>query len=122
MQLAWVLCEDGDWCSFERLDLTHMAVKDVDGVYVIWHDGSHSEYALHCVRVGQGNISDRIGDHRRDIEITTYDSRGKLFVTWAAISDLETRLGVERFLADQLDPLVGTYPDVQPILVNFPTL
>lgn len=74
------------------------------------------------VRVGQGNIRDRLGAHRNDEEITAYEQYGTLRVTWATTGKAAraSRERIERYVADQLDPLVGEYPAVEPLAVNLP--
>ena len=112
MYLQWMRCQHDSWCSFEGVDLSGV---NTAGVYMIWH---HSPNAR-VVRVGQGNIADRIQVHRSDPNILAYRNRG-LSVTWAAV-DAAYRDGVERYLADTFDPLVGeAYPNVAPIPVNSP--
>ena len=116
--LNWGTCgQNRQWCSFEHLDLQNL---EFDGVYVIWHDGSARNTSAEVVRIGQGVISQRIAAHRNDDTITSYAVRGTLLVTWAAVAGRERRLGIERYLADELDPLVGEYPDVRPIPVTLP--
>ena len=86
------------------------------GVYIIWHGGNPGQ----VVRVGQGDIADRLGAHRNDSEILAYAKRGILRVTWAAVSAAQ-RDGVETYLADQWPPLVGdAFPRATPIAVNSP--
>jgi len=93
---------------------------EYEGVYIIWHDGTAQNNVAETVRIGQGIISQRIATHRNDDVITAYAVRGSLRVTWAAVAGRARRLGIERYLADELDPLVGEYPDVRPIPVNLP--
>jgi hypothetical protein len=114
LKVKWVTCgDDGHWCDLKRLNLDNIETK---GVYIIWHEGNPGR----VVRLGQGDIADRLGDHRRDNEILTYDKFGTLRVTWATVSAAQ-RDGVERYLADQWPPLVGdAFPDAEPIAVNSP--
>lgn len=85
------------------------------GVYVIWHDGNPGR----IVYVGQGDIKDRLTFHRTNPKVQKYAANGTLRVTWAVISALQVG-GVERYLADTLNPLVGeAHPDVTPIAVNW---
>lgn len=82
----------------------------MEGVYIIWSGTS-------TVRVGQGIIKDRLGEHRNNRAITAHPS---LLVTWAPVAKLY-RDGVERYLADVLKPKVGdAFPDVAPRQVNLP--
>ena len=111
MQLSWQNCQGDVWCSFMAVDLSHSHFDEMEGVYIIWqHNGP-------VVRVGQGIIKDRIADHRTTQAITKYES---LRVTWAPVSTLY-RDGVERYLANTLEPKIGdTFPDENPITVNLP--
>ena len=115
MQVAWIKCGDGNsWCPLETLNLD--SVGDASGVYIIWHGGNPSR----VVYVGQGNIVDRLKSHRNDARILAYRKSGTLMVTWASVA-WNFRDGVERYLADQLHPLVGdAHPNVLGIAVNSP--
>jgi len=114
LRLSWIKCDGGNnWCDFELVDLTDVTAK---GVYIIWHHGDPSR----VVRIGQGDIAFRLGEHRSDRQILGYMSKGKLRVTWAAVSAAQ-RDGVEAYLSDVLPPLIGdVIPDAEPIAVNSP--
>ena len=114
LRLSWIKCDDGNnWCDFELVNLTDITAK---GVYVIWHHGDPSR----VIRIGQGDIAFRLGAHRNDRQIAAYMSKGKLRVTWAAVS-ADRRDGVEAHLSNRWPPLVGdVFPDVEPIAVNSP--
>ncbi len=116
LQLNWGRCGDTpQWCSFDTVNLASKHFDNLEGVYIIWHGGPSPA----TVRVGQGNIRDRLTAHRNDPAITRYRDQG-LYVTWAAVPGGQ-RDGVERFLADQLQPKVGVvFPNAQPIRVNLP--
>lgn len=109
--LTWKTCgDDGHWCNLKLLKLEK--ISDV-GVYIIWHSGDPSR----VVRIGQGNISERLSEHRNNPDITKY---GELFVTWA-VAGVNSLDGIERYLADEWKPLVGdAFPDASPIEVNSP--
>ena len=112
--LTWITCGgDSHWCALESVDLSKISAE---GVYVIWHQANPTR----TVRVGQGDIAERLGEHRRDQTILAYRRFGTLRVTWAAApaSQLD---GIERYLASQLSPLTGdAFPAAQPIPVNLP--
>lgn len=113
--VEWRTCgNDSHWCSLENLDLE--TVKGA-GVYIIWHTGNPGK----VVRVGQGDpISKRLSAHRNDKAILAYNKKGTLRVTWATVS-AANRDGVERYLAETWEPLVGeAFPDADPIAVNSP--
>ena len=119
MTLTWARC-GAHWCSFDRLKLDDL--EGELGVYAIWHNGSTNppHNRGEWVRIGEGDIAERIREHRLDSHITAYSLRGTLRVTWAVIGHRPTRRRVERFLADRLHPIVGEYPDVDPVEVNLP--
>ncbi|ARN73782.1 hypothetical protein [Oceanicoccus sagamiensis] len=111
MKLQWGICgDDKHWCDFHHLNLDSDTFKDNKGVYIIWSGET-------VVRLGSGIIKDRISEHRGNSEINTYNN---LKVTWATVKANQME-GVERYLADVLDPAVGDrFPDATPIEVNLP--
>lgn len=114
LSLSWVKCGNAtDWCSLESVNLSKV---NTEGVYIIWHQGNPGR----VVRVGQGNIADRVESHRQDSGITAHEKYGSVRVTWAYV-EARYRDGVERFLAEKWKPLVGErFPNAQPIAVNSP--
>lgn len=118
LTLRWTQAPGPTWY---RLEGTNFGSLDVGGVYVIYAGGTIATVPL-CVDVGQGDIADRLYNHQRDPNILSYRTRGTLRVTWAAVPVLY-RDGVERYLAETLQPLAGRrYPDVVPIPVNLPAV
>ena len=111
LQLDWIKCNNGNsWCPLTGVDLSSVSTN---GVYIIWHSGNPSR----VVRVGQGDIANRLSAHRNDPAITQYPG---LWVTWAAVPAAQ-RDGVERYLGDTWRPLVGdAFPNAHPIAVNSP--
>lgn len=106
--------ETFSWHDFERASLPP---DSYEGVYIIWHSGPNP----HVVYVGQGNIAQRLRTHRNRADILKYRLKGPLLVTWAKVSSAYLRDGIERYLANVLNPYVGeAYPDVAPIRVNLP--
>lgn len=62
----------------------------------------------------------RLECHRADNAILAY-RRGTLYVTWAAVSAAQLD-GVERYLGDELKPLVAErFPQASPIPVRLPS-
>ncbi len=113
LELIWVKCTDGAWCPLDTVNLEKVEAK---GVYIIWHEGDPGQ----VVCVGQGDVATRLADHRNNVDILKYAKEGELRVTWAAVSKAQ-RDGVERYLANLLDPLIGyTFPIAEPIEVNSP--
>ena len=84
------------------------------GVYII------AKSSTYVVYVGQGEIRDRISAHRGNVTITAHGPG--LWAYWAEVSPA-SRDGVERYLADRLNPRVGSHhPNATPIQVNLPPL
>ena len=113
--LNWQLCQGNVWCALTRVDLSRVTEE---GVYII---GFVDGYYVDSVYVGQGNVRDRLTVHKGERDITQYGlGGGSLLVTWASVH-ANRRNGIERFLADMLQPLVGSHhPIEEPILVNIP--
>jgi hypothetical protein len=87
----------------------------MEGVYVIWHGGQSPA----TIRMGQGVIRDRLQAHRNDSGVQAY-AHLRLYVTWASVLARD-RDGVEAYLAQQLQPLIGErFPQRLPIPVNLP--
>lgn len=113
LKVNWIKLTTGEWCRLATVDLSNVTAQ---GVYVIWHEGNPGR----VVKIGQGDIKDRLTCHRTDPEIQTYKSSGPLRVTWAAVSAAD-RDGVELYLAECYPPLVAVrFPDVTAVPVNLP--
>ncbi|MHC8510455.1 MAG: hypothetical protein ACYYKD_13920 [Rhodospirillales bacterium] len=117
VQITWSKRNDGNWFDFMR---PIQFQGKLIGVYIIWHNGAFSKNA-EVVRVGQGDVEDRLSAHWQDVNITRHKNRGMLLVTWAVVLSEHTRDGIERFLGDTLKPLEGKrFPNAVPISVNYP--
>ncbi len=115
LQVTWIKSTEDTWCGLHTVNLAHNHFNNLSGVYLIWHGGATPHY----VRVGQGNIRDRLTQHRTDPSINAYSNLG-LFVTWAHVPDSQMD-GIEAYLANQCNPLVGErFPNVRQISVNLP--
>lgn len=115
INLNWIKYLNGNWYELLSLDLSHPHFNNLNGVYVIWHDGA----GHNVVKVGQGEIRNRLSEHRSDQTILAFRNPN-LFVTWAALSP-ELMDGIERFLSDQFNPKIGSrYPNAASIMVNLP--
>ncbi len=119
MQVRWITGKQGEWWSLNSLNLGKVKRHGFHGVYVIKQRG-HGSNPNPCVYVGQGDIADRLSDHRNDPDMEEYGHTGELRVTWANVPAAQ-RDGVERYLTDILDPQEGErHPDVPSISVNLP--
>lgn len=119
MQLNWVKCQDDAWCKFNAVDLAHEPFNKMYGVYIIWVGGEEPQVVVY---VGQGNIKERLAEHRTNPGIFLYEDilDTDLYVTWAAVSQPDCD-AVEAYLADKWDPKVGErYPQAPHIEVNSP--
>jgi hypothetical protein len=113
INVDWIRSRADAWLEFETFDLS---TAFGEGVYIVWHAGQPSR----VVKVGQGEIPERLDAHRRDDTICAYRRFGTLYVTWAIVP-VAYRDGVERYLGDYWKPLVGDrFPNVLPIAVNQP--
>ena len=66
----WVKCENNAWCSLRQVDLRHNYYDNLVGVYIIWYWDNLGNPIT--VKIGQGNIKNRITAHRRDPQIQAY--------------------------------------------------
>ena len=116
--LGWIKHEqDGQqsWCELYSVPLEHEHFHHLGGVYVIWHAGHHP-----VLRVGQGYIKTELTTLRLDPRLASMNEESRVFVTWA-VAPRDERDGIERFLADMLDPEIPGRPqEVEPIAVNLP--
>lgn len=117
MQVNWIKnSQNNDWFDFLRLNLDAPYFSNKRGVYVIWYA---SPSTARVVRVGSGNIGERLRDHRSNVEITKYSAHGQLKVSWIVVDNENEIQGIEVFLADFYSPLVGeNFPRVPSIRVN----
>lgn len=114
--LHWIKCQNDEWYNLHNVNLE--SIGDLTGVYMIWHIGK----TPHVVRIGQGNIKERLHEDRLNEDIHHYSLEGNLFVTWAEAPS-EQLDGIERYLADIWQPQLGFgFPDVEPIKVNSPLM
>ena len=112
--LDWITCGgDNHWCALDRVALDNLKVV---GVYLIWHEGIPSR----VIKVGRGNIGERLAELKGDPEILGYRRKGALRVTWAAAPPPQLE-GIVRFLMEKWRPPVLTlYAEAEPIEVNSP--
>lgn len=109
-QVIWIKnAQNNDWFDLLRLNLDAPYFIGKKGVYVIWYASPGS---AKVVRLGQGNISERLKEHRLNDNIIKYSSYGQLKVSWILLNDENELSGIEKYLARIYSPLVGDrYPD-----------
>lgn len=116
--LDWILRDDSG-IPFELIsvDLNHARFTTLEGIYVIWYQDLSSPITVY---VGQGMIKDRLYVHRSDNRIRSV-TNNTLYVVWAKETSKDYRDGIEAYLHQILNPMVGERtPDVNPIFVNPP--
>lgn len=127
--LHWQKCiKNSLWCQFNERLLNDGRLESrlgdhsagISGVYIIW-TGIEDRTVL---KVGSGNIKEKLAAHLRDPEIQAYKPT-RLYVTWAStlsvIGEKKIQKGIEKFLEIAFKPkLMGDSPDVDLVLVNLP--
>ena len=117
MNLFWVKCENNAWCALRSVDLSHNSYDNLIGVYIIWYWDNLGNPIT--VKIGQGNIKNRITAHRINPQIQAY-AHMNLLVTWTSIPTYLLD-GVEAYLGKVLKPRVGSlFPNAKPIPVELP--
>ena len=115
LYLEWFKCFGDNWGDLLEINLDHNHFDGMRGVYIIWSGGKSPT----VLKVGQGNIRERLYEHKKDYVLAAYHQNG-LYVTWAKVPELEC-CGVERYLGETLKPVVGSrLPEAVPIKVNLP--
>lgn len=90
------------------------------GVYVIWKPATSLLFAR-TIRVGSGDIRSRLLAHKADPQIFAHGRHDLRFTYCNPAVSLVP--GIERYLAEQLHPLVGDrFPDAYQVPVNLPVL
>ena len=117
MNLFWLKGENNAWCSLRDVDLSHSYYDNFVGIYIIWYWDNLGNAVT--VKVGQGNLRERLTAHNTDPQIQQY-AHLNLLVTWTdTLPDF--RDGVEAYLGKVLKPRVGSlFPDAKPIPVSLP--
>ncbi len=114
MELQWIKCGPGD--RYCHLELVNLGEVTCDGVYIIWNSSSGK-----VIRIGQGDIRQRLQSHRLDPNILVYRGGSTLLVTWAEVPAHEIRLQIERYLDRIFAPIVPTNaPPGSYLQVNLP--
>lgn len=118
MILTWIKDQNNGWFNLVDFDFSKNYFDDKQGVYVIWR---RSNQHPNTVRLGQGILRDRLGQHQNDREILDYQINNELLFTWALVGPGVDRDRIEKYLSDRLEPLVGDrFPDRVPLEVNLP--
>lgn len=118
INLFWAKGKKNAWCSLNQVDFSHSYYDNFEGfIYIIWYWNKFGEAVT--IKVGQGNIRERLKAHNTDPQIQAY-AHLNLLVTWTSLpSNLLD--GAEAYLGKVLKPRVGSlFPDAKPIPVSLP--
>lgn len=103
--------QNNEWFDFLKLNLEAPYFIGKRGIYVIWYT---TPSIAKVIRLGQGDISDRLKEHRQNFEITKFSNTGQLKVSWILVDNYSVSEydlnGIEQYLAKQYNPIVGVYP------------
>lgn len=114
LPVVWVKNpNNGEYFDLLRLNLGGPYFQEAKGVYIIWYA---SPSGARVIRVGQGNIGERLKVHLANPQIIQYSKYGSLKVSWVVISPLLFDR-VEVFLYDYYRPVVG---ERAPVAVPLP--
>ena len=116
LYLPWVKSVNNKWLKLSDLDYAQIQTQ---GVYIIWHGGD----APAVVRVGSGNIGQKLKEHYNNMIIRRYEKRGQLMVTWAEVESHLSISGIENYLIELCRPIVSDIrPEAEPLPVRSPFL
>lgn len=121
MNVNWVRnTQNNEWFDFLKLSLDSPYFTNKEGVYVIWYT---SPSTAKVVRLGSGNIAERLREHRSNQDILKYSAFGQMKVSWIVTDNNPVKesdlVGIEAFLASAYSPLIGDrYPNVIHTIVN----
>lgn len=101
-----------------RLDLSSPYFSGKKGVFVVWCITSPSSKVI---KIGSGNLLEQLKNARSNPLVLQYSKNGPLKVSWIAVNGVlkeEQMLGVEAFLYDIYNPLLGEKNSSKPIKVK----
>lgn len=102
----WVKSTSGEWLDLLGLNLagSYFATPR-NGVYAIWYKTPSQSPVI---KVGQGNIAERLAAERTNPEVLKFASLGPLKVSWWPADEQATRNGIEAFLSEKYSPILGS--------------
>ena len=102
LTVHWARCGGKKWCDLMEIDLSESKFDGLEGIHIAWFNDRRGPRALY---IGHGDIAKHFAAHRADAKFTRYQAFG-ILVTWAWVA-AEDRGGVVRYLADQMNPILG---------------
>lgn len=80
INLFWAKGKNNAWCSLDQVDFSHSYYDNFKGfIYIIWYWNKFGEPVT--IKVGQGNIRERLEAHNTDPQIQQY-AHLNLLVEW----------------------------------------
>lgn len=110
VDIRWSRNHKGRFHNMIKLDVVAEGLRDVGGVYVIWHGGVKPDWLYVGFSSDLGRQIDPLIDDPRFEE---HMERGGVYVTWAIVNP-EFRHGVVRYLTERLDPKIEN-PAARPL-------
>ena len=111
--------QNNEWFDFLRLNLgAPYFANGKKGVFIIWYV---SPGASKVIKIGSGVLAEQLKNLRLNPQILEFSKSGPLKVSWVAVNGVlkeEHLLGVERYLYDAYNPLVGEKNSAEPIPIN----
>ncbi|RKU20986.1 hypothetical protein C6499_22465 [Candidatus Poribacteria bacterium] len=106
IELNWISTSThNEYLQFYGVDLNDLFFEHLRGVYIIWYKKGKRAVTVYAGKAKLTLIKERLKEHRDDPEIMTYAPR-HLYVA-VAPALIHYIDGIERFLHDTLQPLVG---------------
>lgn len=105
----WAIGRGNLFPRFLELDPTSARLEGVSGVFAIWHTGKRPGW----VYIGYSdNLADALYEQKENKEVTFWEARGDLFVSWCMIKK-ELQHGATTYLNLLLKPHIPN-PNVAP--------
>ena len=115
LSVYWNRCEGDTWGELYAVDLNDPHFDRLEGVYMVWLGGGKPT----MICAGAGVIRDELIRRQNDPAITAMRDKPML-VSWAKV-DAVSRPGVERWLLENLRPLIAQpVPGSVAVEVNLP--
>ena len=115
LSVYWNRCEGDAWGELFAVNLSDPHFDGLEGVYMVWLGGNQPM----AICAGSGVIRDKLAERRQDPVIMGMREKS-ILVTWAKVDSI-SRLGVERWLLENLRPKVpNPLPGSVAVEVNLP--
>jgi len=104
-RLDWIKnTQNNGWFDLLRLNLNSPYFINRYGIYIIWYAGSGE---TKVIKIGTGNIGDKLKVEKISPDVLRYAQFGQLKVTWAIVTDQSIIPGIVSFLNQAYTPIFG---------------